>query len=164
MLVRDVRRGSRKALVLGSPRMPNAKGNHLLLKQGLEITPTGLAPPRRECAGWVRAPQILRPHYASTLSSSYGTSSHGVDYGAVSEAARLEPWRSVTHPLIGHRRGAPAFAGGEILLCRSPFSKSRLSLFTFPISDSLIGRREQASFDRVFVSYDCGKKPWNSRL
>jgi len=89
MLVRDVRRGSRKAQVLGSPRMPNAHRDHLSLVQGEEIMPTGLAPPRGDCAGWVRAPQILRPHYASTLSSSYGTSSHAGDYGAVSEAARL---------------------------------------------------------------------------
>jgi hypothetical protein len=73
MLFCDVRRGSRKAQVLGSPRMPNAKGNHLLLKQGEEITPTGLAPPRRDCAGWVRAPPILRPNYEFTLSSGYVT-------------------------------------------------------------------------------------------
>ncbi|EFH84630.1 putative integral membrane protein [Ktedonobacter racemifer DSM 44963] len=53
--------------------MPNAKGNHLLLKQGKGITPTGLAPPRGDCAGWVRASQIWLPHYASILSSPYGT-------------------------------------------------------------------------------------------
>src|SRR5262249_25699139 len=73
MLVRDVRGGGRKTQVLGSPRMPKAKGNHLLLKQGKGITPTGLAPPRGDCAGWVRAPQIWLPHYASILSSPYGT-------------------------------------------------------------------------------------------
>jgi hypothetical protein len=72
MLVRDVRRGGRKTQVLGSPRMPNAKGNHLLLKQGKGITPTGLAPPRGDCAGWMRAPQIWLPHYVSILSSPYG--------------------------------------------------------------------------------------------
>ena len=55
--------------MLGSPRVPDAKGNHLLLKQGEEITPTGLAPPRGDCAGWVRAPPILRPNYKFTLSS-----------------------------------------------------------------------------------------------
>ena len=53
--------------------MPNAKGNHLLLKQGMEIIPTGMAPPRGDCAGWVRAPQIWLPHYAFILSSGYVT-------------------------------------------------------------------------------------------
>jgi len=73
MLVRDVRRGSRKAQVLGSPRMSNANVGHLPMRPGAEIMPTGLAPPRGQCAGWVRAPQIWLPNYASILSSPYGT-------------------------------------------------------------------------------------------
>lgn len=73
MLFCDVRRGSRKAQVLGSPRLLNAYRDHPSLVQSEEITPTGMAPPRGDCAGWVRVPQILLTNYASTLSSPYGT-------------------------------------------------------------------------------------------
>ena len=73
MLLCDVRRGSRKAQVLGSPRMPNARWDHLSLRQGVEIMPTGMAPPREEGAGWARSSQILRPNYGFTLSSGYAT-------------------------------------------------------------------------------------------
>jgi len=45
MLFCDVRRGSRKTQVLESPRMPNVKAGHLLAMQGVEIVPTGMAPP-----------------------------------------------------------------------------------------------------------------------
>ena len=89
MLWRDVRRGSRKAQVLGSPRMPKAKAGHLPTEQGVEIMPTGLAPPRRKRAGWVRVPQILLTNYGFILSSGYATSSQETDYVAVSEAARF---------------------------------------------------------------------------
>src|SRR5215470_7714384 len=71
MLWRDVRRGSRKAQVLGSPRMPNARWDHLSLRPGAEIVPTSLAPLRGTGVGWVRLSQILRPHYGFTLSSGY---------------------------------------------------------------------------------------------
>src|SRR6266481_3699068 len=73
MLLCDVRRGSRKAQVLGSPRMPNANVGHLPMRPGAEIMPTGMAPPREEGAGWARPSQILRPHYGFTLSSGYAT-------------------------------------------------------------------------------------------
>src|SRR5260221_4086827 len=73
MLLCDVRRGSRKAQVLGSPRMPNARWDHLSLRQGVEIMPTGMAPTRGEGAGWARPSQILRPNYGFTLSSGYAT-------------------------------------------------------------------------------------------
>src|SRR6266550_3634123 len=73
MLLCDVRRGSRKAQVLGSPRMPNARWDHLSLRQGVEIMPTGMAPPREEGAGWARPSQILRSNYGFTLSSGYAT-------------------------------------------------------------------------------------------
>ena len=87
MLWRDVRRGSRKTQVLGSPRMPNAKAGHLPTRQGVEIRPTGMAPPRGESAGWVRLSQILLTNYGFILSSGYATASQAADYVAVSEAA-----------------------------------------------------------------------------
>ena len=73
MLWRDVRRGSRKAQVLGSPRMPNAKVGHLPIRQGVEIMLTGMAPPSGTGVGWVRLSQILRPNYGFTLSSGHAT-------------------------------------------------------------------------------------------
>ena len=73
MLIRDVRRGSRKAQVLGSPRMPNANVGHLPMRPGAEIRPTGMAPPRGTGAGWARLSQILRPNYGFTLSNGYAT-------------------------------------------------------------------------------------------
>ena len=53
MLWRNVRRGSRATQVLGSPRMPHAKVGHLPAIQGVESVPTGMAPPRRGCSGWM---------------------------------------------------------------------------------------------------------------
>lgn len=73
MLLCDVRRGSRKAQVLGSPRMPNANVGHLPMRPGAEIRPTGMAPPMGTGVGWVCLSQILRPHYGVTLSSGYAT-------------------------------------------------------------------------------------------
>ncbi len=73
MLIRDVRRGNRKAQVLGSPRMPNANVGHPPMRPGAEIRPTGMAPPRGTGVGWVRLSQILSPHYGFTLSSGYAT-------------------------------------------------------------------------------------------
>jgi hypothetical protein len=67
--------------------MPKAKAGHLPTEQGVEIMPTGLAPPRRKRAGWVRIPQILLTNYGFILSSGYAISSQETDYVAVSEAA-----------------------------------------------------------------------------
>jgi hypothetical protein len=53
--------------------MPNAKWDHLSLQQGVEIMPTGMAPPREEGVGWACPSQILRPNYGFTLSSGYAT-------------------------------------------------------------------------------------------
>src|SRR5260370_38740020 len=101
MLWRNVRRGSRETQVLGSPRMPNAKVGHLPTMQGVESVPTGMAPPRRGCSGWMSTPLLFLPYYAYSTSRSDAPSTQVSDYGGVAEAARIYPKRSVT-PLSKH--------------------------------------------------------------
>ena len=99
MLWRNVRRGSRETQVLGSPKMPHANVGHLQAMQGVESVPTGMAPPRRGCSGWMSTPQLFLPYYASSTSRSHAPSTQGSDYGGVAEAARMYPKRSVTVPI-----------------------------------------------------------------
>src|SRR5712691_2161402 len=76
--------------------MPNAKRNHLFLKQGKE-TATRMAPRRARGVGWERLPHLFLPNYGCSASRSYAPSTQNADYGGVEEAARFQPKRSVTY-------------------------------------------------------------------
>ena len=72
------------------------KRNHLFLQQGMQIA-TSMAPLKMWCSGWISAFQIFLAPYGLHVSSSHATSSQEIDYVGVSEAAGLEPLRSVTN-------------------------------------------------------------------
>ena len=59
-----------------------------------------MAPLKMGRLGWRSAHQIFLANYGFHLSRSHATSSQEADYAGVSEAAGLEPLRSVTHDTI----------------------------------------------------------------
>src|SRR5712692_7824386 len=95
MLLCDVQGGKRNLQVLPSPRKPKAKVGHLPILQGMERA-TSMAPLRMDCFGWRSAHRIFPANYGSSPSRSYAPVLRTADYARVSEAAGLEPMRSVT--------------------------------------------------------------------
>jgi len=80
-----LREGERNLQVLQSAKTPDAKRNHLFLKQGMQ-TPRSMAPLKICCSGWMSTYQIFLTNYGFNLSRSHATLSQETDYVGVSEA------------------------------------------------------------------------------
>ena len=101
-----LQRGGRKTQVLSFARKSKVQKDHLFQAQGMQ-TPTSVAPLRMGHFGCRSAHRIFPANYGSSPSRSYAPVLRTADYARVSEAAGLEPMRSVTRKAL-HPRLQPA--------------------------------------------------------